>query len=402
MATVNESRAQELLDRIITQEDIDLAISLTQEIVRIPSVNGDEGEVGKVVFQRMKELGFDDMALDEVLPGRYNADGVIRGSRPGRTFVINGHIDTKPVCFGWDEDPFIGDIRDGRLYGHGVMDMKAAVASSIAAAHALKRSGIDFAGQLYVSAVADHMGQQVGAQHFFNKVKADLCILGEVSDNRIYLGHRGRYYFDITTLGRAAHTIHKYDAISAINKMTGVIRKIDQIQYFPQLDDERKQIFGEELYMVVGRIYGGLPPDGPSMIPDRCTIRVDTRPQPGISVEEVQAVIQKAIDEAAAEDPEIQTDIVLADKKDWHWVDRDSEIVRLIAEAAHAVKGEEPTYHGVAWLGDTASFGKLVPTVIFGPGREPIYMPNEYLDLSDIEVATKVYALTAALALDAQ
>ena len=396
------SRSQELLDRIITPADIDLAIELTKEIVRIPSVNGDEGEVGRHIFKRLQELGFEDISLDEVLPDRYNAIGVIRGSRPGRTFVLNGHTDTKPVCLGWDEDPFSGEIRDGRLYGHGVMDMKAAVASSIAAAHALKRSDLDFAGKVYVAAVADHMGQQIGAIEFFKKVKADLCILGEVSDNRIYLGHRGRYYFDITTLGRAAHTIHKYDALSAINKMTRVVQKIDEIRYFPELSDEVRELFGDELYTVVGRIYGGLPPDGPSMIPDRCTIRVDTRPQPGISVEEVQNILQKAIEEAVREDPHIRIEIVLADHKDWHWVDQNSEIVQLITDAARTVKEEEPTYHGVAWLGDTASFGKLVPTVIFGPGREPIYMPNEYLDLQDIEVATKVYALTAAMALDAR
>jgi acetylornithine deacetylase/succinyl-diaminopimelate desuccinylase-like protein len=53
----------------------------------------------------------------------------------------------------------------------------------------------------------------------------------------------------------------------------------------------------------------------------------------------------------------------------------------------------------MSWLGDTATIGPWVPTVIYGPGREPVYMPNEYLDLADIETAAKVYALTAAFAL---
>ena len=53
------------------------------------------------------------------------------------------------------------------------------------------------------------------------------------------------------------------------------------------------------------------------------------------------------------------------------------------------------------WLADTASFGQLCETVIFGPGGEPVYQPNESLALADIEAATRIYALTAARILQA-
>ncbi len=393
--------SRELLARIVQPEDLELAIRLTQQAVRIPSINGDEGPLGKEVYRWLGDLGFEEAELQEVYPGRYNATGVLRGRRPGPTLVLTGHLDNKPVCYGWDTDPFSGTIVGGRLYGHGVMDMKAAVCCQIAAVHALRRSGVDLAGAISFAAVADHMGAQQGSIDFFKKARADMAILGELSDNRVYVGHRGRYYFDITTLGRAAHTYRKADAISAINKMTEVVRRIDAIRYYPKLDPETARLFGEELYMAVGRIYGGLPPDGPSMIPDRCTIRVDTRPQPGVPVEEVQAVIEAALSELKAKDPELKTEMMVADVKNWHWIKPEEPIVRLVSQAAEIVKGEPTTVHAVSWLGDTASFGRIVPTVIFGPGREPIYMPNEYLDLKDIEIATKVYALTAALALDA-
>lgn len=63
------------------------------------------------------------------------------------------------------------------------------------------------------------------------------------------------------------------------------------------------------------------------------------------------------------------------------------------------MRGTEPTLKAAGWLGDTASFGEKIPTVIFGPGGEPVYCPNERLSIEDIVEATKVYTAFATLAL---
>jgi acetylornithine deacetylase/succinyl-diaminopimelate desuccinylase-like protein len=77
-------------------------------------------------------------------------------------------------------------------------------------------------------------------------------------------------------------------------------------------------------------------------------------------------------------------------------IDRDHELVRALADACGAVVGAEPAYGGGSWLADTASTGHLVPTVIFGPGHEPVYMPNEWLAVEDVHVAATVNAVTIA------
>jgi acetylornithine deacetylase len=77
-------------------------------------------------------------------------------------------------------------------------------------------------------------------------------------------------------------------------------------------------------------------------------------------------------------------------------VDPAAPIVVALKAAWEATMGKTAKFHGGSWLGDTASFGRLCPTVIFGPGGEPVYQPNESLALSDIEAATRIYALTAA------
>lgn len=387
------------MHEILSNVDTELAVQLTQEMVRIPSVMGDEEQIGRYLYAKFQELGFSEVELVEIFPKRYNVVGVVEGDLPGPTFVLTGHMDNKPVCEGWDEDPFSGEIRDGRLYGHGVMDMKAGLASQVAAAYSLKESGVPLRGKLYVVGVCDHMGQQQGSIDFFDKVEADMCILGELTDLQVCIAHRGRYYFDITTIGRAAHTCHKHSAVNAIIKMLPLIERIDEPRHYPEIDQGIADLLGGELYMAVGRIYAGLPPGGPSMIPDRCTIRVDTRPQPGVSLEDVQGILERIIEEAKAEDPELVVELEVADVKDYWMIPPDHPLVQYTVRAADRVARRPSNVMGMCGTCDTASFGHKVPTVIFGPGREPIYMPNEYLDLTEIEAAAQVYALTAVLAL---
>ncbi len=88
--------------------------------------------------------------------------------------------------------------------------------------------------------------------------------------------------------------------------------------------------------------------------------------------------------------------MVDADVKNSFMVDRKAPIVLALKSAWETTMGKPATFHGGSWLGDTASFGQLCQTVIFGPGGEPVYQPNESLALTDIEAATRIYALTAA------
>src|SRR5262249_16600360 len=162
-----------------------------------------------------------------VLPGRTNVIGLVDSGRPGPTLVLTGHIDTKPVCQGWDDDPYSGRVEDGRLHGHAVMDMKAGVAALVVAGASMARCRPDWRGRVRVAGVADHMGDQSGGIRFFAEHPADFCILGELTDLDIYLGHRGRLYWDVTSIGRSAHTCHRHQAVNAIAKMVPLIEEVE-------------------------------------------------------------------------------------------------------------------------------------------------------------------------------
>jgi acetylornithine deacetylase len=372
------------------------SISLTQTMVRIDSTNGKEDALARDLETRLQSLGIGKVWCEKTYEGRLNTLWEVDSAKPGPHLLFTGHLDTKPVCEGWQRDPFDGAIENGRLYGHGVMDMKAGLGSLVGGIMTLIRSGVDFCGKMTFCAVSDHMGQQTGSIDLFRRHKFDYCVLAELTDMQIYIAHRGRYYFDISTIGLSAHTCHKYHAINAIEKMMPVVNEISKLKYFPDIPQSMKELVGPELYIAVGRIFGGLFPGGPSMIPDRCTIRVDTRPQPGVSLAQVKAVLQEALDRTKARDSQIVLEVVDADIKNYFMVDPSARIVTALKTAWEATMGRPAEFRGGSWLGDTASFGDLCETVIFGPGGEPVYQPNESLGLSDIEAATRIYALTAA------
>ena len=403
MGHVNEAPSTEAISdaaaKVTESLDLDRAVELVQEVCRIPSVLGEEGGLARFLASVMSDSGFEEVQLQPVMPDRPNAVGRVTFGQ-GSTVVLTGHMDTKPVSHGWSvTEPFSGASIDGSVYGHGVMDMKAALACQIVAIEAVRASGLPVRGTLSMAAVADHMGDQLGSIAYFEAFEADLCVLGELTDNQVCLGHRGRYYFDVTTRGRSAHTCHKAEAINANVLAAQAVLALDASKYEPELEQWVVELFGTETYVVPGRIYGGLAPGGPSMIPDECVIRVDCRPQPGVTIEQVRAEIDRCLDAAAAADPRFRADLDLTDVKSGYLASPEDDVVRLMRSAVRQVRGEEPPLVVENWLGDTASFGAKVPTVIFGPGGPPVYCPDEHLTIEDIHEATKVYAVFAALAL---
>lgn len=391
--------AEDVARGVIEAVDLDRAVELVRQVCRIPSVLGEEGQLAGFLADVMKESGFEDVTLQPVADGRPNAVGQVDFG-PGPSVVLTGHTDTKPVSRGWSvTEPYSGDLLDGRVYGHGIMDMKAALACQLVAIEAVRSAGVGLAGRLALAAVSDHMGDQRGSIAYFDANPVDLCVLGELSDNRVCIGHRGRYYFDITIVGRSAHTCNKHMAVNANVLAAQAILALEASRLEPPLEDWVQELFGPETFVVPGRVYGGLPPGGPSMIPDECVVRVDCRPQPGVDVDTVRAEIDRCLEQARRRDPRLRAEVVLADAKPPYVADRDHPVVRHMVAAVRDVTGADPPLVTEDWLGDTASFGSQVPTVIFGPGREPVYCANEHLLVADIHEATRVYAAFAAHAL---
>jgi len=140
------------LDKILALIDCDEVIELTQRLVRIPSISGEEGnEIRDFMTDYFNNLDI-PVRHSEVKEGRTNFFCDLTGDEPGTKILFNGHNDTKWVE-GMTVDPFAAEIRDGKMYGRGTCDMKAGLAAIFSAFKAVKKSGMPIADIQYLLAL---------------------------------------------------------------------------------------------------------------------------------------------------------------------------------------------------------------------------------------------------------
>ncbi len=110
---------------MLSKERQDQVVALCQKLIQQQSYSGHEEGVVKVLSEQLKAEGFDSVTVDKY----GNIIGCIKGNRPGKKILFDGHIDTVPVSdeTEWQYPPFAAEIHDGKVYGRGTSDMKGAV-----------------------------------------------------------------------------------------------------------------------------------------------------------------------------------------------------------------------------------------------------------------------------------
>lgn len=192
----------------LTEERKEEVLALCKKLISIRSYSGEEKGVADALKDFMKEKKFDQITTDKY----GNVIGQIKGTKPGRKVLFDGHMDTVPADNKevWSHDPFVPVVEDGKLYGRGTSDMKGAVAAFFcAAAYFLEDHGKNFAGEIHTAGVVhEECFEGVAARSISELVNPDYVVIGEASGLNIKTGQRGRAEILLETFGKSS-SFHK-------------------------------------------------------------------------------------------------------------------------------------------------------------------------------------------------
>ena len=375
-------------------------ISLCQKLIQQKSYSGEESGVVGVLSENMKQMGFDEVTVDKY----GNIIGYIKGNRPGKKVLFDGHIDTVPVTeeAEWLYPPFAAEIHDGKIYGRGTSDMKGAVAAmTCAASNYAKDTGKDFAGEIYVAGVVhEECFEGVAAREISKSVRPDYVVIGEASQLNLKIGQRGRAEIVIETFGKPCHSANPEKGINAVYKMAKVIGAIRTLvpTHHPVLGDGILELTDIK----------SAPYPGASVVPEYCRATYDRRLLVGETKESVLEPINGLLEKLMAEDPELKVKASYAVGRErchtgneiegerffpgWLY-DKDDDFVQAVYTKL-TDKGFTPeiTQYNFCTNGSHYAGEAKIKTFGLGPSRENLaHTLNEYVEIEQLTKVTECY-----------
>jgi len=368
-----------------------------QDLVRINSVNPlldpsapGEREIAEYVGAAMASAGA-QVRYHEPRPGRVTVVARLRGSKPGRSLMLNAHADTVDV--GGMDDPFSGEIRNGRLYGRGAFDMKGGLAAMMGAVKALADAGSPHGGEILLAAVADEEYASLGTEELVRHYRPDAAIVTEPTALDVCLAHKGFAWFEVTTRGRAAHG-SRYDlGIDANMRMGRVLADLDALE---------RDLRGRTPHPLVGppslhaaTLAGG---SGLSTYAAGCRLQIERRTIPGESREMVTDEVRRLLRRQVERDPSFQADLEVLLVREPFEVPEDAAIVRALTEASTTVLGRRPAYVGqTPWMDAALLAAAGAETVVMGATGEGAHAKEEWVDLASVHQLAGCLAEAALL-----
>lgn len=286
--------------------------------------------------------------------------------------VLNGHLDTVPFGSGWTRAH--GEVVGKRMYGRGTADMKAGCVAMLGAARELLKEKLPFS--LFFTTDEEttmRAAQGLHKEPFLREAAA--IVVGEPSSLKIVGAEKGIYWFEVTTRGRSAHGSTPHLGDNAIYRMMRVLEAVE-----PR---SRPRDYIEELTVNLGAIRGGAKPN---VVADECVADLDVRYPPSLSQWEAKVAVEALLAKSAQP----------VEMKVKHFVPAASvDPASPHLAAMQKIAGEE--VRAVSYGTEMAWFMASNPRcLVLGPGPpDHIHVPDEYVDLPEVDRAAEIYAAYA-------
>lgn len=314
--------------------------------------------------------------------------------------VLSGHTDVVPVDGqGWTVDPFTLTEADGRLYGRGTADMKGFIACVLAAVPAFVEGALRLPVHLAFS--YDEEVGCLGVRSMLARLaerphKPKLCLIGEPTELKPVLGHKGKLAMRCQVKGAACHSAYAPYGVNAIEyaaRLIGRLGEIGEALAEPAHHDERF----DPPYSTVqtGVIQGGR---ALNIVPAECEFDFEVRALPGFDAQEVADAVENFATSVLV--PRMQA------------VNADTGIYLrpLSAYPGLATPAESEAAQVLVQLCGSADFGTVafgtegglfdqagIPTVVCGPGSmDQGHKPDEYVSLDQLKLCDAMMNRVAA------
>ncbi len=412
-----------MTDRVLAEVDAAAGeiIEFSRDLIRIPTINppGDGYvDCARLIGSRLEKCGFE---VDYVTPDgrpehtpahpRLNVVGLRRGAMLRPLVHFNGHFDVVPAGEGWTVDPFAAEVRDGRVYGRGACDMKAGLAAAIYAAEAVRRAGVRLNGSVEISGTVDEeSGGFAGVgwlceQGRIAAARTDFVIIPEpLNVDRICIGHRGVYWFEVTTHGRIAHGSMPFLGTSAIEHMADVVNAFyrelvpslaTRITEMPVVPDAARHPT-----LNINAIQGGqaVSSSQTPCVADRCRAIFDRRFLLEEGFESTREEVGALLEHVSATRPDMFYELrdllvvhpVLTPDDSPVIAAVDGAIVRVLGRPAALVASPGTYDHK-----HVDRIGGVRDCIAYGPGvLDLAHQPDEWCGIDDLINSTKVMALS--------
>lgn len=380
-----------MIEDVLEELDDGYAVEKLKEMIRIPSVVGDEKELAHYLQDELDSLGL-ETELHMVQPGRPNVYARLEESRPGKRMNFNGHLDTVPVVVGWDTDPFEPVVEGNRITGLGSNDMKGGIACILNTIRAVVESGHEFPGELSFSGVIDEEAYGEGAKAMlktdYGKVDAIVLAEPQTADEHkpTAMGITGKILYNIHVRGRAAHGFHPEDGVNAVEQAGVILANLDKlsIQEHPRFRGNYSTLKiegGYERYSVV--------------VPAYCRFEVNRLTVPGETKESVIRDMEELINSLV-----LEAEVEVGVKPPYYAsyvMDENEPLIQVFKEAYTEVMGVNPVFEYKSSITDANTFAGEggIPCIHLGPFDGGAHQKNEYTLLDSLPPVSKVYALMA-------